>query len=175
MISSNFLHLLLHHIVDDADFRDFQRRADLHGVDVPIVDRLVGQLVADTQHLPKLFNGHDVWVFREHHLVKLSELTLLHRFEPPLLVLKPHFCDGFCLHAAAHPHRSCPGISPRRIASLARSFLFREVVASLAGSISFGGGDSIFKVHKETVPSIGIQRERHFIDPLTKFFKILAK
>ena len=48
-----------------------------------------------------------------------------------------------------------------------RSFLFREVVASLAGSISFGDGDSIFKVHRETVPSIGSQRERDFIDPLT--------
>jgi len=39
-------------------------------------------------------------------------------------------------------------------------------VASLAGSISFGGGDSIFKVHRETVPSIGSQREGQFIDPL---------
>jgi hypothetical protein len=38
-------------------------------------------------------------------------------------------------------------------------------VAALAGSISFGGGDSIFKVHRETVPSIGSQREGHFIDP----------
>lgn len=51
--------------------------------------------------------------------------------------------------AAAHPHRSCPGVSPQRIASLMRSFLFREVVPSLAGSISFGGGDSILKVHRE--------------------------
>ena len=47
MISSNLLHLFLHYIVDDADFRDLQRRADLHGVDVPIVDQLVGQLAAD--------------------------------------------------------------------------------------------------------------------------------
>jgi len=45
-------------------------------------------------------------------------------------------------------------------------------VASLAGSISFGGGDSIFKVHRETVPSIGSQREGSFIDPLNeKIFK----
>jgi hypothetical protein len=105
------------------------------------------------------------------------------------------------LFAAAHPHRSCPGVSPRRIASLVRSrrskfhiirfrtrakahsfhccssshkifdfagaLNYREVVAALAESISFGGGDSIFKVHRETVPSIGSQRERHFIDPLT--------
>jgi len=97
LISSNFLHLLLHHIVDDADFRNFQRRADLHGVDVPIVDQLVGQLAADTQHLPKLFDGHDVQVFRKHHLIKLSELSFLHRLEPPLSVLNPHFCGGFCL------------------------------------------------------------------------------
>ena len=103
------------------------------------------------------------------------------------------------MFAAAHPHRSCPGVSPRRIASSVRSrrskfhiirfrtrakahsfhccssshkifdfagaLNYREVVASLAGSISFGGGDSIFKVHRETVPSIGSQRERHFIDP----------
>lgn len=48
-----------------------------------------------------------------------------------------------------------------------RSFLFREVVASLAGSISFGGGDSIFKVHRETVPSIGSHREGLFFNPLT--------
>lgn len=97
LISSNFLHLLLHHIVDDADFRNFQRRADLHGVDVPIVDQLVGQLAADAQHLPKLFDGHDVRVFRKHHLIKLSELSFLHRFEPPLSVLKPHFCGDFYL------------------------------------------------------------------------------
>ena len=97
LISSNLLCLLLHHIVDDADFRDLQRRADLHGVDVPIVDQLVSQLAADAQHLPKLFDGHDVGVFREHHLIKLSELTFLHRLEPPLSVLKPHFCGGFCL------------------------------------------------------------------------------
>ena len=42
--------------------------------------------------------------------------------------------------------------------------------------LSFGGGDSIFKVHRERVPSIGSQRERHFIDPLTnqlgKFFDL---
>ena len=103
--------------------------------------------------------------------------------------------------AAAHPHRSCPGVSPRRIASSARSrrskfhiirfrtrakahsfhccssshkifdfagaLNYREVVASLAGSISFGGGDSIFKVHRETVPSIGSQREGLFFNPLT--------
>lgn len=60
------------------------------------------------------------------------------------------------------------------MASLMRSFLFREVVAALAGSISFGGGDSIFKVHRETVPSIGRQREGLFFNPLTnqlgKFF-----
>ena len=110
--------------------------------------------------------------------------------------------------AAAHPHRSCPGVSPRRIASLARSrrskfhiirfrtrakahsfhccssshkifdfagaLNYREVVASLAGSISFGSGDSIFKVHRETVPSIGSQRERHFIDPLTNQLVIFS-
>ena len=29
MISSNLFHLFLHYIVDDADFRDLQRRADL--------------------------------------------------------------------------------------------------------------------------------------------------
>jgi hypothetical protein len=40
-------------------------------------------------------------------------------------------------------------------------------VASLAGSISFGGGDSIFKVHRERVPSIGSQREWLFFNPLT--------
>ena len=40
-------------------------------------------------------------------------------------------------------------------------------MASLAGSISFGGGDSIFKVHRETVPSIGSQREGLFFNPLT--------
>ena len=60
-----------------------------------------------------------------------------------------------------------------------RSFLFREVVASLAGSISFGGGDSIFKVHRETVPSIGSQREGQFIDPLTnqlgKIFRFVRR
>ena len=67
--------------------RYLQRRADLHGVDVPIVDQLVSQLAADAQHLPKLFNGHDVRVFRKHHLVKLSELSFLHRFEPPILFL----------------------------------------------------------------------------------------
>ena len=101
--------------------------------------------------------------------------------------------------AAAHLYRSCPGISPRRIASSVRSrrskfhiirlrtsakahsfhccssshkifdfagaLNYREVVAALAGSISFEGGDSIFKVHRETVLSIGSQRERHFIDP----------
>ena len=103
--------------------------------------------------------------------------------------------------AAAHPHRSCPGVSPRRIASSVRSrrskfhiirfrtrakahsfhccssshkifdfvgaLNYREVVASLAGSISFGGGDSIFKVHRETIPSIGSQREGLFFNPLT--------
>lgn len=29
--------------------------------------------------------------------VKLSELSFLHRLEPPLSVLNPHFCGGFCL------------------------------------------------------------------------------
>ena len=77
--------------------RYLQRRADLHGVDVPIVDQLVSQLAADAQHLPKLFNGHDVRVFRKHHLVKLSELSFLHRLEPPLSVLNPHFCGDFYL------------------------------------------------------------------------------
>ena len=48
-------------------------------------------------HLPKLFDGHDVRVFRKHHLIKLSELIFLHRLEPPLLVLNPHFCGDFCL------------------------------------------------------------------------------
>ena len=62
-----------------------------------LVDQLVGQLAADTQHLPKLFDGHDVQVFRKHHLIKLSELSFLHRLEPPLSVLNPHFCGGFCL------------------------------------------------------------------------------
>lgn len=96
-------------------------------------------------------------------------------------------------------YRSCPGVSPRRIASLVRSrrskfhiicfrtrakahsfhccssshkifdfagaLNYREVVAALAGSISFGGGDSIFKVHRETVPSIGSQREGLFFNP----------
>ncbi|MFR4250046.1 MAG: hypothetical protein ACLT2S_01310 [Christensenellales bacterium] len=38
-------------------------------------------------------------------------------------------------------------------------------MASLAGSISFGGGDSIFKVHRETVPLIGSQREGLFFNP----------
>ena len=105
------------------------------------------------------------------------------------------------MFAAAHLYRSCPGVSPRRIASSVRSrrskfhiirfrtrakahsfhccssshkifdfagaLNYREVVASLAGSISFGGGDSIFKVHRETVPSIGSQRERLFFNPLT--------
>ena len=33
--------------------------------------------------------------------------------------------------------------------------------------LSFGGGDSIFKVHRETVPSIGSQREALFFNPLT--------
>lgn len=58
-------------------------------------------------------------------------------------------------------------------------YLDRKVVAALAGSISFGGGDSIFKVHRETVPSIGSQRERHFIDPLTnqlgKIFRFVRR
>ena len=105
------------------------------------------------------------------------------------------------MFAAAHLYRSCPGVSPRRIASSVRSrrskfhiirfrtrakahsfhccssshkifdfagaLNYREVVASLAGSISFGGGDSIFKVHRETVPSIGSQREGLFFNPLT--------
>ena len=60
-----------------------------------------------------------------------------------------------------------------------RSFLFWEVVASLAGSISFGGGDSIFKVHRETVPSIGSQREGLFFNPLTNqlgnFFRFVRR
>jgi len=38
-------------------------------------------------------------------------------------------------------------------------------MASLAGSISFGGGDSIFKVHRERVPSIGRQREGQVFTP----------
>lgn len=29
--------------------------------------------------------------------LKLSELSFLHRLEPPLSVLNPHFCGGFCL------------------------------------------------------------------------------
>ena len=115
--------------------------------------------------------------------------------------------------AAAHLYRSCPGVSPRRIASLVRSrrskfhiirfrtrakahsfhccssshkifdfagaLNYREVVASLAGSISFGGGDSIFKVHRETVPSIGSQREGLFFNPLTNqlgnFFRFVRR
>lgn len=52
-------------------------------------------------------------------------------------------------------------------------------MASLAGSISFGGGNSIFKVHRETVPSIGSQREGQFIDPLTNqlgnFFRFVRR
>ena len=69
----------------------------VHAKDWMVVDQLVGQLAADTQHLPKLFDGHDVQVFRKHHLIKLSELSFLHRLEPPLSVLNPHFCGGFCL------------------------------------------------------------------------------
>ena len=52
-------------------------------------------------------------------------------------------------------------------------------VAALAGSISFGGGDSFFKVHRETVPSIGSQREGLFFNPLTnqlgKIFRFVRR
>jgi len=52
-------------------------------------------------------------------------------------------------------------------------------VAALAGSISFGGGDSIFKVHRERVPSIGRQREEPFFNPLTNqlgnFFRFVRR
>ena len=69
------------------------------------------------------------------------------------------------------------GIYIRDVADNLRKAL--EVVASLAGSIFFGGGDSIFKVHRESVPSIGSQREGLFIAPLTNqlgnFFRFVRR
>ena len=71
----------------------------------------------------------------------------------------------FRTRAKAHSFHCCS--SSHKIFVFAGALNYREVVAALAGSISFGGGDSIFKVHRETVPSIGSQREGLFFNPLT--------
>jgi len=83
----------------------------------------------------------------------------------------------FRTRAKAHSFHCCS--SSHKIFDFAGALNYREVVASLAGSISFGSGDSIFKVHRETVPSIGSQREGLFFNPLTnqlgKFFGFVRR
>lgn len=52
-------------------------------------------------------------------------------------------------------------------------------IFSVVPIFTAGGGDSIFKVHRERVPSIGRQREGQFFTPLTNqlgnFFRFVRK
>lgn len=76
------------------------------------------------------------------------------------------FFRQFC-RAVAHPHRSCPEVSSRRMASLVerKSWHYLSEVYPLEAAIQFSRCTG-------KVSSIGRQREGLFMDPFAEFFRI---